>query len=312
MDIYIEQSLEPADEAYLLDRLPDLSPRFGRALTPAGRAAAVDGAEVIFGSPPADAIVASPSLRWLHLGSAGFNKYRGLAGQHLPFTITNSAGLFGTPVAETAVAGILALLRGVPDFVRLQDARTWEGAATRPGLGKLTGSRVLILGQGSIGGTVRDILQGFGCRVALMGRSAPADFTTPAELDARLPQADIVVAALPETRATIGLFDAARLALMPAHCVFVNVGRGSLTDEDALRQMLLAGKLGGAVLDVTRHEPLPKDDPLWDTPRTLLTQHSAGGASDENRLLVDRFLENLARYRAGSALLNRVDLARGY
>ncbi|WP_116124923.1 D-2-hydroxyacid dehydrogenase [Lewinella sp. IMCC34183] len=312
MKLYIDLSLSAADAAYLRQRVTADELIFGQELPEDEREAAARRAEVIMGGPPVAWLRNNTVLRWLHLSSAGFNAYVGLADAEPAFTVTNSAGLFGTPVAETAVAGVLALLRGIPKFVELKDRRKWRGAEVRPELGKLSGRYAILLGHGSIGGTLATMLAGFGCRVETMGRTGDATFHTNEELDVRLPKADLVVATLPETDETINLFDARRLELLSPDCIFVNVGRGSLVDEAALLQLLHAGRIGGAVLDVTRAEPLADDDPLWSAPRTLLTQHSAGGAADEKRVLVDGFLDNLARYRDGKPLAHVVDLDRGY
>ncbi|WP_168797472.1 D-2-hydroxyacid dehydrogenase [Neolewinella litorea] len=310
--IYVHLPLENDDADYLRKRLGPETFNLGAESASEGEHRLALQADIILGNPPVEWLREATRLRWLQLKSAGFSEYTELQEADLPFTITNCTGLFGVPVAETALAGILSLLREIPTFVQDKYMQRWRGADIRPQLGKLTGSWVIILGSGSIGGTFRKLLSGFDCRIETMGRRGDADFYTRDELDARLPTADIVVAALPETEATVGLFDAQRLALLSPTCIFANVGRGSLVDETALLAQLQAGRLGGAVLDVTRQEPLPADDPLWRAPRTLLTQHSAGGAWDENRRIIDRFVDNLVRYRSGQPLKHVIELERGY
>ncbi|MCP9235994.1 D-2-hydroxyacid dehydrogenase [Lewinella sp. JB7] len=312
--IYVKLPLNLTEVAYLRTRSAGEELCLEQDIPDSERRAAFLAAEIVLGNVPPDWLTASDQLRWAQLSSAGFRPYSTLSDRDLNFAITNCAGVFGIPVAETALAGILALVRGIPTFVRDKGERHWRGDLIRPELGKLSGSQVILLGHGDIGGSVRRMLQGFGCMVSTMGhrRGSGADFYTVEELDNRLPAADVVVAALPETEQTVGLFGPDRLALLAPHCILVNVGRGSLIDEAALLEQLRAGKLGGAVLDVTGHEPLPEDDPLWTAPRTLLTQHSAGGARDEHRLIIDRFLHNFRRFRSGEPLEYVVDLGRGY
>ncbi|WP_116104959.1 D-2-hydroxyacid dehydrogenase [Lewinella sp. IMCC34191] len=310
--IYVHLGLPEEEATYLRNQVNDDQLRFGDELAEDERESQCRQAEIILGNPPPAWIRDSSSLRWLQLSSAGFGQYTGWAGQELPFTITNCAEIFGIPVAETALAGVLSLLRFIPTFVTDRQEAKWRGAAVRSQLGTLTGKRVLILGPGSIGGSFRKLLAGFNCRVETMGNRSRADFYTLGELDDRLPEADVVMAALPDTEVTKGMFDAARIQRMSSTCIFVNVGRGSLVDEAALIERLRADELGGAVLDVTRHEPLPPGDPLWQAPRTILTQHSGGGAQDEHRRIVDRFLDNLEHFKAGRELDYQVDLARGY
>ncbi len=285
---------------------------FAQDIHPDDRKASCQQARIILGNPPVDWIQNSEALEWMQLSSAGFGEYTPLADVDINFTITNSAGLFGTPVAETALAGILALLRYLPTFVLDREQQHWRGAAVRPELGTLTGKSVLVLGSGSIGGTFRKLLTGFECEVATMGNRHGADFYTLEELDQRLPGADVVMAALPETEATRDMFTEQRLRRLSATCIFANVGRGSLVDETALIKQLVSNQLGGAVLDVTRNEPLTNDDPLWSAPRTILTQHSGGGAQDEKLRIVQRFAHNLKLYQAGKPLDYIVDLGRGY
>ncbi len=99
---------------------------------------------------------------------------------------------------------------------------------------------------------------------------------------------------------------------MKPESLYANVGRGSTTDEPALIQALQSGQLGGAVLDVTATEPLPTDNPLWQLPNVLLTQHTGGGQPDEDAGKVGQFIRNLRHYLANEPLENKIELGRGY
>jgi phosphoglycerate dehydrogenase-like enzyme len=90
------------------------------------------------------------------------------------------------------------------------------------------------------------------------------------------------------------------------------VGRGSLVDEAALIGALESGHLGGAILDVTRAEPLPADDPLWDAPNIWLSPHCSAAQERYTEKLFELFADNLARFARGEALRNVVDRAAGY
>ena len=128
------------------------------------------------------------------------------------------------------------------------------------------------------------------------------------ELDRLLPLADVVALVLPHSPQTAGLMGAGRIARMKDDAILLNAGRGSVLDQDALAQAMKGGKLWGAALDVTVPEPLPPDSPLWDVPNLLLTPHVAGGMRLEitRRRCVEMAQENLRRYLAGEALVNRV------
>lgn len=306
--IYVELNLNES-ERQIIRELSDAAVWFARPeqITPADFVAFQDS-EIAFGNCKADWLLNTSKLKWLQLASVGVDAYRGLDWATLgqQFRCSNVSGLFAQPAAETCLAGILALYRGIDLLVPLQAASDWQKLTVRPQLRILHGARVLILGAGSIAQRLRALLEPFGCQITLFGRTS-GDIHTLDEVDQALPEADIVVGLLPNTPQTTHLFQAERFARMKQGAIFVNAGRGSLVDEPALLDALKSGWLGGAVLDVTAQEPLPADDPLWSAPRTILTQHSGGGSSDEALRVIKVFAENLARYQQGQALLNIVD-----
>ena len=271
--------------------------------------AELEGCDIVFGNVPPDWIERSPGIRWAQLESVGFGEYAGMlngpVGRRL--TMTNLADFFSVPVAETALAGVLALYRGIDRLALLRGERQWLGDALRPELRSLHGARVLIFGRGGIGRQLSELLAAFGCSVTTLGRGWAAE-----ALDEAVAGSDIVVGAAPDTPATCGVFDRRRLSLMQRGAVFVNVGRGSLVDEEALADLLQDGRLSGAVIDVTVDEPLPPDHRFWSCPGLILTQHTGGGTSDEIDRKIEHFGRNLERYRGGEPLVGEVDATRGY
>lgn len=269
----------------------------------------LDGCDVAFGNPHPEEIVQTATLRWVQLESVGFGEYLELDWRVLGkrLTLTNLAGLFADPVAETALAGLLALNRGVDQLILLQSRLEWQGDPVRSRLRLLKGARVVMLGFGAINRRLAELLSPFECRIGTLTSAS-----TEVDLDRMLPETDILIAALPETSRTKGLLSAERLARLPGHAVIANLGRGSLLDETALAEALTAGRLAGAVLDVTLNEPLPPGHPFWTCPNVILTQHSGGGTADEMDIKIDVFLDNLSRYRRGDALTRVVDILRGY
>lgn len=306
MNIYVALDLSPAERATLETVAGPV--RYGPEEGPAMPDALAD-CEVVFGNIAPAWLGAAPALRWLQLSSVGFGEYGdvllGETGKRV--TVTNLAGFFDDPVAESLLAGVLALLRGIDQAVLLKPRAEWQGDAMRPGFGLLTGARVVIFGHGAIGRRLAALLAPFGCTITPFGSDWRAD-----ELDAALGEADVVAAIAPHTPRTAGVFDAERIARMKPGALFANFGRGSLVDEAAMAEALVSGRLGGAVLDVTREEPLPASHPFWQTPRLILTQHSAGGTSDERARKVAVFTDNLNRYRGGKPLLGIVDPVKGY
>jgi phosphoglycerate dehydrogenase-like enzyme len=264
---------------------------------------------IVFGNPEPEQVAANPNLRWLQLESVGFGEYASLNWNrdHGKTVVTNLSGFFADPVAESALAGILALYRGIDSLVLLQAEKRWLGDPLRTGLRVLRGARVVLLGYGAINRRLAELLASFDCTITPITRGSGAD-----ALDRALADADLVVCTAPATPATCGLFNAARLSKLPAGALFCNFGRGSILDEDALADMLEQGRLAGAVIDVTTSEPLPAEHRFWNCPNLILTQHTGGGSADEFDRKIDVFLANLARFRAGTPLEGIVDFSRGY
>lgn len=275
----------------------------------ADQPAAFEGCDIVFGNVPAGWIEHSPTVRWVQLESVGFGEYapllQGPIGGRV--RLTNLADFFSEPVAETALAGILALRRGIVRLALLRRDGEWLGDALRPTLRCLQGARVVIFGRGGIGRRLADLLAPFGCTITTFG----SDWTAEA-LDEAVAACDIVVGAAPDTPGTRGVFDRRRLSLLPRDAAFVNVGRGSLVDDEALTDLLEQGRLSGAVIDVTKDEPLPPDHRVWSCPGLILTQHTGGGTADEIDRKIEHFGANLERYRSGEPLVGEVMATRGY
>jgi phosphoglycerate dehydrogenase-like enzyme len=127
-----------------------------------------------------------------------------------------------------------------------------------------------------------------------------------------LGEADYVVNILPFTEETKGLFGKKEFSLFKRGAVYVNVGRGTTNDENALVEALKSGQLAAALLDVTAIEPLPKESPLWDMENVIITPHYAGARSDYAAMAMEITLENLKRYNKSQPLRNLVDKKAGY
>ena len=263
--------------------------------------------DIAFGGPPRGWVAAHPGLRWLQTDSVGVEEYLELDHHRPGLIITNLAGFFADPVAESVLASILALARGIEESSRLKQDRRWRGDALRPELWLLRDRRVVLFGRGAIGERLQRLLLPFGCQVTKFG----SDWSSEA-LDRALARADVVACAVPDTPQTRGVFDRRRIALLQCTAIFVNVGRGTVVDEIALAEALGDGCLAGAALDVTIDEPLPAAHPFWACPNLILTQHSAGGSKSEIKQMIRFFADNLERFRHGAELENVVDFKRGH
>ena len=163
-----------------------------------------------------------------------------------------------------------------------------------------------VLGLGSIGTRIAEQLVSLGYQVSGWSRSEHSidgvDCRSGnASFEPMLGELDIVVAVLPETSATRGLFDSTSFSAMKSGAYFINVGRGSLVDETALIEALDSGHLSGATLDVFSTEPLPGDHPLWRHPKITMTPHIAGGRPTT---AIEVTVENYHRVKSGKPLLN--------
>ncbi|MFJ6823655.1 2-hydroxyacid dehydrogenase [Streptomyces niveus] len=252
-------------------------------------------------------LAAMTSLRVVQTLSAGIDHVApGLGALPSGVRLCNAKGVHEASTAELTLALVLASLRGIPGFVRGQDAEEWRSGFYPA----LADKSVLIVGYGSIGAAIEDRLTPFECaRVARVARSARATERGPvhalAELPALLPEADVVIVSTPLTEETKGLAGADFLARMKDGALFVNVARGQVTDTKALLAELESGRIRAA-LDVTDPEPLPPGHPLWHAPGVLISPHVGGSTSAfmprARRLLADQ----LTRYAAGEALRNEV------
>lgn len=309
MRIFVYTSLDKTLQSYLLEQVPPEAEVFFGDDGGAPQQVLFSSADILLGNPPTDWFDNTPGkLKFWQLDSAGFDQYQHI---NLRIAIANMGDFFAASCAETMIAGILALYRGLPQLIRLQDQRIWEGNKIRKTLDLLGNKNILILGTGSIGLTVKKMLQGFGCKIKTTARQNPlADFYTIEEVLAALPKSDLVINTLPGTAdnyVTQPFFDAMREG-----SVYATVGRGNTTDEAALTTALLSGKLAGAVLDVTETEPLPADNVIWTMENVILTQHTGGGYGGERKGKVDRFIANLNQYLNNEDIDNRVDLRKGY
>jgi phosphoglycerate dehydrogenase-like enzyme len=166
---------------------------------------------------------------------------------------------------------------------------------------------VLLVGHGAIGQEIERMLEPFRVeltRVARSARTAPMVHAI-GELDALLPQAQVVVLILPLTPESHHLIGARQFGLMQQGTLLVNAARGPIVDTDALVEALHSGRIRAAV-DVTDPEPLPEGHPLWTCPNLLITPHVAGSSPEFGPRSLQNAAEELRRYMNGEPLKNVV------
>jgi phosphoglycerate dehydrogenase-like enzyme len=271
---------------YLTEWPPD---RWGRALAEAGR------------------------LRWLHWAGVGVERLRGPLESRPEVLISTSRGIYDQAMAEYAVMLGLAALRGLWSTHASQCARQWAPRPTR----RLADARVVVVGAGSIGRAVGRAFAALGAEVTLVGRSGRDDrefgaVRAVADLAHVVPDADLLVLAVPLTDETRGMVDAGVLSRVGAGAYLVNLARGQVVVEADLIAALTSGRLAGAALDVFDTEPLPSDHLLWSLPGVVVSPHMSAAAEGDWERLLARFVENLDRYLVGEPPTGLVDLGQGF
>jgi len=248
----------------------------------------------------------STTLRWVHIHSAGADRevYVRLLAKGVQ--VATSSGANAEVVAQTALAGLLALSRQFPQLVHAMHERKWApllGSRLPP---DLLGQTAMLVGWGPIAQRVAQFLSMLGLRLKVVRQQAQTDslaksfsgssqpeMLTFETIDSALPSTDWVILMCPLTEKTRGLIDARRLRLLPPGAGLVNVSRGEVVVESDLIEALQNGNLGSAFLDVFEHEPLAQTSPLWRLPNVIVTPHSAGFSAGNEARVSQMFLDNL-------------------
>jgi phosphoglycerate dehydrogenase-like enzyme len=256
------------------------------------------------------ALATRPKITWVQLPQAGAERAFQAGVVDPQRRWTSAKGAFAEPVAEHALALIMAGLRQLKVRAR---ARTWG----QPAGESLFGQPVTILGAGGIATVLMRLLEPFGTPVTVVRQhpepvSGAVRTVTTDRLTDALPGARAVVVTVALTPQTRGLIGRAELAAMASDAWLVNVARGGVVDTQALTAALQKGQIGGAALDVTDPEPLPDGHPLWDLDNCLITPHTADTEEMTQPLLARRITENVRRLAAGTELVGLLDPSLGY
>lgn len=271
-------------------------------------------AEIILGNVSPDLINSSDTVRWVQLDSAGADSYKILKDE---ITLTNCSGAYGEAISEHMLGCVLAVEKNLYAYHDRQKERSWDNLGSVPVMRNL---KILCVGMGDIGSAFALKMHMLGCRVYGVRRTVHdvPDYIeamyTMDNMDKILSECDVVALSLPQTPETIGMFDYARLSRMKKNAMIINVGRGSAINSVDLVRIMKEGHLKAACLDVTEHEPLPKNNPLWTCPNVYITPHISGRFNAEVTYdkVVDIFTTNLDHYLNSQPLEHIVDKTIGY
>jgi phosphoglycerate dehydrogenase-like enzyme len=319
-----EETAMPQEVIAILDPLgPDRLSRFA-TLVPerftvraaAGRSeaeqmAAVRGATyLVTGDLPVTGAMmragAQDRLKAVHKWGVGYDNIDVEAARAAGVRVLRTTGSNALPVAETAVALMLALMRNLVAGHQGMQAGEWGKWTLGPRTFTLSGKTVGLVGLGFIGKQTARLLAPFGCRLLyakptpLPAQEAAALGVEHAAVERLLEQSDVVSLHCSLTPQTKGLIDAGALTAMKPGAVLVNTARGGVADEAAVAAALRGGRLAGAAFDVFAIEPIRQDNPLLGAPNAILTPHIASQSVDNYAPTVRRMMNNLSALSDGA------------
>ena len=316
---YFTSSISESERAQLAKVAPNVRIVTGlskkEALARADEAHGIDGR---YASP--EFLTKATKLRWVQVSSAGVDRYLGIKPlmENDKLVMSNSRAVHGPAIADHAMAMLLSLTRNLNYYAQNQKQAKW---ARGGGAGKsiaLQGKTMLVVGLGGIGTEIAQRANGFSMKVIGTRRSdrPSPDYIKrvgkPKDLLAMLPEADVVVLAVPLTDETKNMLNTAAFDAMKTGAYLINIARGKVVNTDALLKALKSGRLAGACLDVTDPEPLPANHELWKQANVIITPHIASRSEVTNERRSALLVENLRRFGAGEPLLNVVDKKAGY
>ena len=273
--------------------------------------------EVIFGQLP-EIARASSELKWICTPFAGVDQFLKPDSFANPEAmLSNSSGAYGVTISEHSIMMLLDILRRQPEYRQIVARHEWRRDLL---VRSIKDARIMLLGTGDIGLETARRLKAFlpasVTGVNRSGRNPDNCFDrilTQDQWEEVLPETDVLIISLPGTKEAYHMVGEKQLGQLPDGAVIINVGRGTVIDQEALIRELKNGRLY-AGLDVFEKEPLGKDDPVWETPNLLITPHTAGNMTLKYTVekIVEQFLEDFGNYCEGKPLKHLVDRTRGY
>ncbi|MEQ9170818.1 MAG: D-2-hydroxyacid dehydrogenase [Rhodospirillales bacterium] len=251
---------------------------------------------------------AAPNLKLIAVCATGTDIIDLAAAKARGITVCNVRGYAEHSVPEHAFGLILTLRRQILGYLADVKAGKWQQAGTftffTHELRDLYGTRLAVVGRGSLGQGVAAIAKGFGMEVVFVGRKGDAAPDAPLiPWDEAIATADVLTLHCPLTPETRGMIGLAEFQRMKRTTLVINTARGGLIDEDALVQALTGGLIAGAGMDVVSSEPPPADHPfmaLVGRPDFILTPHTAWAGNTAREAMAEQLIRNIENFKNGT------------
>lgn len=254
------------------------------------------------------------NLKLILLSSIGIDQVPVELIEEMGIVVCNNNGGYSIPIGEWIVMKTMELMKHSKGMYSNQSKGIWQ---MDTGAEELYNKEILFLGTGTIAHEAAKRLQGFGVKLVGLNTTGKAkeffhECYPISDVKSLLPRAKIVVVTLPYTKKTHRLFNKELIDLMDENSYLINIARGSIIDEPYLIKVLEEKGIKGAALDVFEEEPLPVDSRLWALENVVLTSHNCWISEKRNERRFNTIRINLENYFEDKALLNVVDLERGY
>ena len=274
--------------------------------------------EVILGHVPLPLLQRAPKLKWVHSASSGVDIYGYSEFRDSEIVLTGEKGLVGGHLADHGFALLLTMTRNLKRAIKLGSEGWDRRAELRAQEIELDGLTLGILGFGGTGQAMAKRGRAFGMSCLAVDNNkieGNDDVTEVWGLDSipkLLSLSDVVAICLPLTPQTQGFFSDEVFSQMRKGSFLINVTRGEIVDDKALQRALDSGHIQGAGLDVHTIEPMPANHPFWNYENVVMTPHTAGASQLRSGRNIDRFVQNIGRWRANEELLGVYDKQAGY
>ncbi len=264
-------------------------------------------------------VVDAGRLKWIQSSAAGLDHCLTPEVIDSPIVVSGCSALFANQVAETSMALLMGLIRRLPIFFQAKRDREYVRRPTDDLYGKSVG----IIGFGGngyrIARTLRPMVENIiatdlfpdaeqhAVDDGIVKKILPAN-----QLEDVMQSCDVTIVTLPLSEDNEKRIGDVQFRLCKPGAYFINVGRGSVVDQNALIDHLKTGAIAGAGLDVADPEPIAHNSPLWEMNNVIITPHIGAQSAWRVPKTVDFFCENFRRYQSGENLMNEVDKKLGF